>query len=272
MSSLLLDAFKLAPKQAIDFFRKKGFKATWNWQDADARAHESAFTVAKAMRLDILQTIRDAVNDSLTSGRSFSDFLNELEPLLQKQGWWGKAADPNAPGETVQLGSVRRLRTIHDTNMQSAYGEGRWRQLQTVKKSRPYAQYTAVLDGATRPAHRALHGKVFRLDDPQLQTIAPPNGFRCRCTLVSVSSRDVEREQLDVEQKLKPVSREVLVTQKTGELKTVNGVQLGDKSQFYPDYSFDRSPRQTWKPDLQRYDADLVQAYDKAKPKKRGKR
>lgn len=45
----------LAPKEAVNFFRQKGYKVGFSWQDVWQEEHAYAFTVAKAMRNDILQ-------------------------------------------------------------------------------------------------------------------------------------------------------------------------------------------------------------------------
>ena len=40
----------LPPKEAIAYFRKKGLKKSFAWQDVWQEEHAKAFTVAKAMR------------------------------------------------------------------------------------------------------------------------------------------------------------------------------------------------------------------------------
>ena len=47
-------AFKLEPADAIAYFRQKGYAFSWRWQDVWQEAHAKAFTVAKAMKIDIL--------------------------------------------------------------------------------------------------------------------------------------------------------------------------------------------------------------------------
>lgn len=49
------------------------------------------------------------------------------------------------------------------------------------KDSLPFWQYSTMEDGAVRPAHAALDGKVFKADDAIWARIYPPNGWRCRC-------------------------------------------------------------------------------------------
>jgi hypothetical protein len=44
-----------------------------------------AFTVAKAMNLDILQTVRDAVSKAIAEGQSERTFKQNLEPLLKQK-------------------------------------------------------------------------------------------------------------------------------------------------------------------------------------------
>jgi uncharacterized protein with gpF-like domain len=80
----------LDPVEAVAFFRKKGLAASFNWKDVWAEEHAVAFTVAKAMRVDILEDIRGAVDAALAKGIPFHEFQKNLAPILQAKGWWGK--------------------------------------------------------------------------------------------------------------------------------------------------------------------------------------
>ncbi len=186
----------LPPEEAIRAFRAKGYAVGFSWRDIYAGEHAGAFTVAKMMRLDLLADVRAAVDKALAAGTTFEDFRKELEPLLIKEGWWGKKEmiDPKT-GEThkVQLGSPRRLRTIFETNLRVSYAAGDWERIQSVKKSRPYLRYSAVQDEETRPAHAAWHGTILPVDDPWWKTHAPPNAWRCRCWLIQLSESQMER-------------------------------------------------------------------------------
>ncbi|MBA1302747.1 phage head morphogenesis protein, partial [Pseudomonas carnis] len=119
--------FGLEPEQAIAYLKSKGYAITWNWQEMVDQAHDISFTVAKAMRLDLLSDIRGALETALQSGQTLKQFIAELQPVLESQGWWGKQVivDSQGVGEMVQLGSPRRLKTIYQTNLQSAYMAGR---------------------------------------------------------------------------------------------------------------------------------------------------
>ena len=125
----------------------------------------------------------------------FAAFADELEPLLRRKGWWGRQVivGPDGTAEMVQLGSLSRLRTILDTNLRMSYARGRWERIQRRAERRPWLRYVATLDDRTRPAHRAWHGTVLRHDDPWWRTHNPPNGWHCRCTVVQLSDRDLER-------------------------------------------------------------------------------
>ena len=174
-------AIGLPPHEAIEYFEAKGYKITWNWYDLWEQAHAKAFTVAKVMRMDILMDIREMINKALKEGITFEQFKKELEPKLRAKGWWGVkfVSHPDGKVERIVEGTPWRLETIFRTNMQSAYMAGRYKAFMENVDDRPYWQYVAVLDRKTRPAHRALHGKVFRYDDPFWQTHFPPNGFNC---------------------------------------------------------------------------------------------
>lgn len=178
----LIDLFSLPPEKAIEYFKSKGYAFSWNWQDVWQEAQSLAFTVAKAMRMDVLQTIRDEVQKSLDEGMMLRDFRRDLEPKLKAMGWWGKHEIVDADGvvSSVELGSPWRLRTIYETNMRTSYQAGRYREMMDSMDDAPYGQLVAILDANTRPTHRALDGLVFRLDDPFWNTHWPPLDWGCR--------------------------------------------------------------------------------------------
>jgi SPP1 gp7 family putative phage head morphogenesis protein len=245
--------FGLEPAAAIAYLKGKGYAITWNWQDMLDEAHDRAFTVAKAMRLDLLSDIRAGLETALQEGQTLKQFTENLQPVLEKQGWWGQQVivDSQGVGELVQLGSPRRLKTIYQTNLQSAYMAGRKSSMEQATESHPYWMYVAILDGKTRPSHRALHGKVFRHDDPIWSSIFPPNGFNCRCRIVALSVAAVKRRGLTVVSSAGMVSTdtvEIGVDKRTGEIRTAEVTVLrttdasGKVVQFRTDPGFNHAP------------------------------
>src|SRR4030042_1976036 len=88
--------------------------------------------------------------------------------------------------------------TVFRTNVLSAYGAGHWEQAQEIRSLRPYARYSAVMDGRTRPSHAALHGLIYPLDHPFWRTYWPPWDYNCRCFAVTLSQWEVEQGGLQV--------------------------------------------------------------------------
>jgi len=187
----------LPPAEAIAFFESKGYHITFDWYEMWQEAHDRAFTVAKAMRQDILEDIRAEVNKAISEGTTLSEFRANLEPTLQRKGWWGRKVIGD---REVQLGSPYRLRTIFQTNVNVAYQAGRYKQMTDpdVLSARPYFMYDAVNDSRTRPQHLGWDGLVLPADDPFWDTHYPPNGWGCRCSVVSVSPEEMEAEDLTV--------------------------------------------------------------------------
>lgn len=246
----------LAPEAAITYLERKGFRITWDWHAVDAATHARAFTVAKMTRLDLLRDVRNALTDNLAKGQTLRDFQRNLRPLLEAKGWWGRQIVVNPAGEAqpVQLGSPRRLATIYQTNLQSAYMGARYAEALKASATHPYWMYVAVMDSVTRPSHAALHGKVFRYDDPIWQHIMPPNGYNCRCRFVALSEAEVRRRGLKVESsvgKTGSTTLETGVDARTGEIRsqTVTTLQTtsraGKPVLFRPDAGFDGSPLQS---------------------------
>lgn len=258
-------ALTLPPEQAIAYFREKGYAITWGWQELWQEAQAKAFTIAGVTKMDVLMDIRQAVDTALAKGETYSQFARDLAPVLQAKGWFGRGAqiDPETgemPGKAL---TPWRLKTIYQTNLQTAYMAGRYKTQMENVAERPFWQYVAVMDRRTRPSHAALNGLVFRADDPFWQSFYPPCGFNCRCRV-----RALDRENMD--------SRKLLLSSSQGRLSEirvptsqhpdaptvpVTRFQLAPGKFVAPDPGWNYNPGRAWKPELEKYPTDLVRQY-----------
>lgn len=216
----------LPPEEAIAFFRRKGLAEGFSWMDVWEEEHARAFTVAKAMSREILEDIRAEVDRAIAEGRTLAQFREELTPVLQARGWWGRQemTDPlTGVARTVQLGSPRRLKVIFETNVRTSYAAGRWERIERVKSAMPYLRYVAVMDDRTRPEHRAWHGTVLPVDDPWWDTHYPPCGWNCRCTVTQLNERTLERRGWGVTERPVSFPPRAFTNRRTGEVTTVPG-------------------------------------------------
>ena len=213
----------VSPEEAIAFFVQKGFKVGFDYRDVWQQEHQAAFTVAKAMQIDVLQDIKAAVDAALINGTTLAEFQKTLTPLLQAKGWWGKKeqTDP-LTGEVaaVQLGSPARLELIYDTNLATAYSEGQWERIQRNKELFPFLEYVRSASVNPRHTHLAYAGLVLPADDAFWQSHLPIKEWRCKCTVVQHSRRMLEREGLVVG-KAPPEVMRTVKNKRTGETMQV---------------------------------------------------
>ncbi|MCO7557361.1 phage head morphogenesis protein [Metapseudomonas otitidis] len=184
------------PREALDYLRAKGYQVGFDYRDVWQEEHAIAWTVARAMRLDILEAIRAAVDEAIQEGLPFREFQGGLQPLLERLGWWGRSTmqDPLTGEERdVQLGSPRRLRTIYDVNLRTAQAAGQWERIQRTRLTHPYLIYQLGPSREHRPEHRGWSGMVLRSDDPWWQSHYPPNGWGCKCHVRQASRREAQR-------------------------------------------------------------------------------
>ncbi|MBT9485830.1 MAG: DUF935 family protein [Myxococcales bacterium] len=134
-----------------------------------------AFTVSGVAEATVIASIQDRIERGLAAGEAATKIAASL-PLNA-----GHA-------ETVTLNAVH-----------SAFSAGRFKAVQRVSRLRPYVRYSSAEDERVRPAHRALNGRVFRVDDPDIGAVWPPNGHRCRCTVETLSERQVKALGVEVE-------------------------------------------------------------------------
>ncbi len=178
----LVESKPLPPKEAMAFWDGKVSLTKNEWSALTDEQKARAFVVAGLAKGDLLDAVRTSLGDVLKDGQTF-------------EGWKTGVAAQGLAG----LGfSDVRLETIFRTNLQSAYQAGRYAQMQRVAQDRPYWRYTAVNDSRTRPTHRGMHGLVYPVDHPFWDTYYPPNGYRCRCSVQSLSADQVKARGYEV--------------------------------------------------------------------------
>ncbi|WP_147693982.1 phage head morphogenesis protein [Vogesella mureinivorans] len=257
-------AIGLPPEEAIRYFESKGFAISFKWQDVWVEAHAKAFTVAGVAKLDILQDIRGALDQALTNGETLQGFQHRLQPVLEAKGWWGKGriVDKSTGEIEGKRLNPRRLETIYRTNLQSAYMAGRYQAQLANAAFRPWWEYVAVLDTRTRPRHAAMHGRVFRYDDPFWRAFYPPNGWNCRCRVRTRSQRDIERQGIKtssseglMEAVQQPIDRQ-------GNTRPAPLFRDPAGQPFMADAGFGFNAGQAaYQPDLDRYPVDTARQY-----------
>lgn len=247
-SAAVLAAMNMPPDEAIKLLQSKGLVVSESWRDLWKAAQARAFTVARTAGFDVLGDLRGALTDALEKGQTFESFKKQITPTLQRKGWWGKAIDPETgeilktyegTSRPVEYGSPRRLKLIYEQNTQTAFMAGRYKEMTDAVDTHPYWQYVAVLDSRTRPAHRALHGRVFRYDDPVWAVAFPPNGWRCRCRARPLSASRVKREKLAISSGQGHIT-DVEIKRRDGGVDKVQVIKLpGMKQGFRPDVGWD---------------------------------
>lgn len=105
--------------------------------------------------------IKAAIQAGVIEGRTVQEMAREVSNLVGTRS--RRQAETLVRTAVNHVGSVARQRT-YEANADVIAGE----------------EYTATLDGRTRPAHAALDGKVF----PIGQGPQTPNGYNCRCVRV----------------------------------------------------------------------------------------
>jgi hypothetical protein len=173
--------------EAIAFLADKLNLDTDSWVEGQGLVQQVAFTSAGA-KGQILQDIRDAVDAAINDGISITQFAKRFDQI----------ADSYVDNWQLKGDRAWRSQLIYDQNLRGAYGAGRYAQMtepETLKR-RKFWIWRHGDSRVPRPTHLAMNNKVFPADS---LNCFPPCGFSCRCTVFSLSQRDIDREGLTVE-------------------------------------------------------------------------
>lgn len=227
-----LIADELIAKEALEYLARKELEPAFDYRDVWKAEHNSAFTVAKMMQLDILKDTHDALLTAIAEGQTFKQFQQSLKPTLIKKGWWGvQLMDDPLTRETkaVQLGSDARLKTIYKTNMRTARAAGRWGRIERNKDSHPYLLYELGPSREHREDHIKWNGLLLPVGDGFWTTHYPPNGWGCKCRVRQVSEQEAKRLiGAGANTQSPKITTRKLVNKRTGEVESVpEGIDPG---------------------------------------------
>ncbi|SKC68372.1 phage head morphogenesis protein [Maledivibacter halophilus] len=223
-------------EEAIEYFKEKIPVTSGEFYSIKEDYKTKAFTVSGYTSLEILKKFKDELVKALKDGITSGEFKNRMNDFLARKGYEGITP--------YQADNIFR------TNIQTAYNVGHYKQMTKPEtlKARPYWIYDAVNDRRSRPTHLAMDGKVYPADHEIWDTWYPPNGYRCRCSVSTLSKRQVELKGLKIETEIP-----VMVEPKGGVLRNL-----------IPDKGFETNPAKTvFEPELSKYPMALEKAYKK---------
>lgn len=177
-------------EEAVDYFKNRIPVTSEIFYTVAEQYRGLAFTVSGYTKAQILKKFYKELLAALEEGNTISEFRSRMNDFLEAEGYEGVAP--------LQADNIFR------TNIQTAYNVGHYEQMTdpTVKQLRPYWMYDAVNDSHTRPSHLAMDGMVYPADSEVWDVWFPPNGFKCRCIVRTLSKRQVEARGLTVGTKL----------------------------------------------------------------------
>ncbi|KZN30090.1 hypothetical protein N480_03865 [Pseudoalteromonas luteoviolacea S2607] len=205
--------------EAISHLKSKVQIPTESYKDLLGHIHARAFTVAGATKTELLNDLYKAVLAANENGETITDFRARFDKAVSKHGW--------------SYNGKRGWRTqvIYQNNKNTARAAGRWQQQERVKHRRPYLLYLTAGDSRVRPQHSAWNYILLPIEHNFWHTHYPPNGWNCRCKVVSLSDADIKRMGLTVtpDSALKNYQKPFTeVDPTTGEeLERLPGIDLG---------------------------------------------
>ena len=159
--------FSLPFDEAVQEFLSKRIVTPEEFRRLSDAARTRAFTATYLASDGLREHAFELLAKALQEGSTLRDFAAQLQA-----GEVSLGVTPSSPAY---------IETVYRTNIQSAYGAGRYRQITNpvVVAARPYIEYRTAQDSRVRPSHALLDGVIFEQSDPNWSRYAPPNGYNC---------------------------------------------------------------------------------------------
>lgn len=150
---------------------------------------DTALRVTRNLGQSVEQKCQKAAADILSQGMHVNEATARMRQAFKAAGVLPQVVVNGQARPAIFL-----LETLARTQVQLAYGAGRWNANQdtAIQEILWGYEYSAVMDDRTRPEHAALDGMRAPKDDPIWKKIWPPNGFACRCSTIEIFIGDKE--------------------------------------------------------------------------------
>lgn len=175
----------LKPEEALRYWGGKMPVTQAEFERLSEQAKQRAFYVSGLAKQDQVNLVHGALRQALEEGETLADFKRRAKDLIEEQGW-----------------TDRRIATIYQTNLQTAYMAGQWQSFEDNKEAQPFLEYLAIADKRTRPEHMAMNGLVYPVDHEFWRFNYPLNGFRCRCDVRALSERQLKKAGKTVQREM----------------------------------------------------------------------
>lgn len=176
--------------EALHFAQSRKIVLPDEFYSMDLNTRQLATTVSFLSGIEQIETVIKSLNKTLAEGGTFNDFQKLVE-------------------ENEIVLSKYYLKNVFRTNIQTAYGHGRWQQQQKNKAKRPYLMYSAIDDTRVRPSHLALNRIIRHIDDPFWLLYYPPWGFMCRCTVIALTEKEAKKLGITSDEDLPQIAEDM---------------------------------------------------------------
>ena len=198
-----VNANPITEKEALDYILEKENRPTHEksreialtW---DSEAKTRAFFSARVAKADLLEGMRKHITDVVQGRGTTSDARFWIRKFLRTEGKNSLAElgflpeqEARESDSIIELASTRRLNLIIEQNVRMAHAVGEYAEFMDARDIFPYVEYRTREDAKVRNTHMLLDGMVFRVDDPIMSRICPPQDFRCRCRLRQLSADEL---------------------------------------------------------------------------------
>lgn len=178
------DTFLRLPfDEAIQHFLSRNYLTLDEFEKLTEKERKRAFAVKGVAVQAMLDRIKERLDDAMQpGGTGLREFVKAFE------------------GEAATL-TPRFLENIYRTGTATSYQAGRLRAMQdpaVIEAGLDVWQYVTVGDDRVRDSHAALNGKVWEANSAEGLEHFPPNGYRCRCSMVVRSAEDIDPSQLRI--------------------------------------------------------------------------
>lgn len=172
--------------ELFEFFSNDLIKAFRDGWDAEElmMADKASIALQYSIEDDALKTAMEMNLYRFSAAKTLAE-IQELNQIFRESLNY-KDFERKAVG-VCEAFNKRWQKTEYDTAYNSALSTSRYRQMLKLTKGAPYWEYVTARDERVRETHRGLDGVILRFDDERWQKIYPPNGWRCRCVVSSLT-------------------------------------------------------------------------------------